>query len=324
MDRVRAHGSGGGAVIALALACALSGTLASGCSPNVAASRTSFHDAGIRLSPDPAYTSAQIAVVADEGGWDLSQASIRWSRNGSPIEDASGSVLAPASFSPGDLIEVAVTGRDPRTGAHRTLHAAVRVQSTAPSVTRVTLSLASVEASPVVQANVESVAPDGGTPTYAYRWFRNGSPLEGASGPSVPVASVTQGDQLTVEVTASDSAGTSTPVRSQPLLVANLPPRFTSSPANPEGDGRMFTYDAVAVDPDGDPITFTLESGPDGMSVDPQGHVLWLMPTGADRHGDFPVRLRASDGHGGDAVQEFTLHLVPPSGTRAASADSSR
>ena len=46
-----------------------------------------------------------------------------------------------------------------------------------------------------------------------------------------------------------------------------------------------------------------------GMSVGPQGDVAWTLPVGEGRRGEFVVRVRATDPHGGEAVQEFTIRL---------------
>jgi len=299
--------------VSLAVAC----LLAAGCSAGGNGLRASGHSGGIRLTPDPAYASARIAVVSD-GGWDLSRSTIHWSRNGQEIPNESGPELSPSSFLKGDVIAVDVTASDPATGVRHSANASVQVVNTPPRLTRVTLTLSSNDSEPVLQANAECADPDGDTPRFTYRWLRNGSAIDGPAGSTLPVSAVKRGDQIVAEVVASDGTSSSPPLRSEPLTIADAPPQFTSAPAAPGPSSPTFEYQAVAADPDGDPVTFELVSGPDGMVVDPHGHVSWTLPTGDQRRGDFPVRIRVSDGRGGEATQDFTVHLDPAPAAPAA------
>ena len=76
---------------------------------------------------------------------------------------------------------------------------------------------------------------------------------------------------------------------------------FTTSRA-----GQEYSYDADAIDPDGDSLEYTLEEGPVGMLVDPTtGLLRW--PLDARQVGEHAVRVRVSDGRGGFDVQAFSL-----------------
>lgn len=88
----------------------------------------------------------------------------------------------------------------------------------------------------------------------------------------------------------------------------NRSPNFTTTaPSNAEV-GVLLRYDARAVDPDGDSITYELFQAPRGMIVDPvRGVVVW-QPT-ADQRGTVTVTLRAQDGRGGSAIQQFDLTI---------------
>jgi RHS repeat-associated protein len=80
-----------------------------------------------------------------------------------------------------------------------------------------------------------------------------------------------------------------------------------------------YTYDAVAVDPDRDPVTYTFSpspTGPVGMSIDPRtGDIVWA-PT-LDQVGNHPVSITASDGHGGIAIQNFVVTVLGLPGNHA-------
>jgi len=297
------------------LAC---GAWLSGCSAGTPGSKTSGSLA-VRLAPDPVIAASSITAVLSDPFLDVSTCRFEWRRNGAPIADAAGPVLAPAGVTKGD--EIAVTVHVPDAGgADRTATARVKVVNSPPAITRVTLSMNAVGSAAELQASVQCVDPDGDTPAFAYRWLQNGQPIAGATGASLPAASFTRGDPVAVEVVASDGESESPPSRSEPYAVDNQPPQFSSQPTPPKAGDTEFSYRPQASDPDGDPLRYELISGPLGMSVDSQGRLLWRLPA-EGRQGDYAVRLRAVDPNGGEAVQEFTLRLEalkPPKDQKAA------
>ncbi len=110
------------------------------------------------------------------------------------------------------------------------------------------------------------------------------------------------------------------------LGVPNRAPSFTTIPELEASPGRAYIYDANATDPDGDTPSFTVLSGPVGMTIDAATGVLTWTPTAAQL-GNFPVSVQVSDGRGGSATQSFTVVSVanrpnrPPVFTSAAVVD---
>jgi hypothetical protein len=294
---------------------ALAGVLAiGGCSARTGggAATAAHHDFGVRLTPEPANAMARIAVVFEDPRLEPAKCRFQWRRNGSLIADAQTDGLDPSHFSKNDQIAVAVSAPDPSSGAVRTLHAAVRVENTPPKLTRVTLAVSTASGTPELQANVECVDPDGDVPTYTYRWLRNDAAMDGAAGPSLPLSRIAPGDRVALEVVARDDASSSSPVRSDAFNIENRPPQFSSQPVAPRAADVSFRYHAVATDPDGDPLRYSLVSGPIGMTVDASGNIYWPLPLGDSHRGAFPVRIRAIDAKGGEATQDFTISLDPP------------
>ncbi len=72
----------------------------------------------------------------------------------------------------------------------------------------------------------------------------------------------------------------------------NNPPEVTSTPPFAAKASFEYQYQIAATDPDSDPLTYTVEDGPAGMTVDGLGLVTWT-PTAA---GLESVRVRVSDG----------------------------
>jgi hypothetical protein len=70
------------------------------------------------------------------------------------------------------------------------------------------------------------------------------------------------------------------------------------------------TYDVEATDPDGDPLTFSLDAAPAGMTIDAATGLLTWTPTPA-QIGNHTVTVRVHDNGGGAAIQTFTLTVAP-------------
>jgi RHS repeat-associated protein len=93
----------------------------------------------------------------------------------------------------------------------------------------------------------------------------------------------------------------------------NRPPAFTTQPGTEAIPGVPYVYQTGATDPDGDPLHFTLLTGPAGMAVDAAtGKVAWG-PQQSDL-GTHAVALRVDDGRGGTAEQDYTITAIvaPP------------
>ena len=285
-----------------------------GCSAHPAslAVATGHHDNGIRLSPDPASAASRIAVVLSDANVLPSQCRFEWRRNGLPIEGAESDGLEPTNFTKNDEVSVVVTISDPTGGAARVLHADVRVENSPPKVSSVECVIAAAPSVPAAEARVQVIDADGDVPTFTFRWFKNGKEIDGAKAATLPLEHVDRGDQLIVEVVAHDEVSASTPVRSNTVVVENRPPQFTSTPGAPQQADIAFQYQAKAEDPDGDAVRYELVSGPLGMSISSEGNLSWQLPQGDQHQGDFLVKIRALDPNGGEARQDFSIHLDPP------------
>jgi RHS repeat-associated protein len=86
----------------------------------------------------------------------------------------------------------------------------------------------------------------------------------------------------------------------------DVPPLITSTPPTEATVSKSYTYPVQAADAEGNPLTFTLTSGPLGMTIDSiTGQVQWV-PSQAEL-GSQNVAIEVDDGQGGKATQTWTI-----------------
>jgi hypothetical protein len=85
----------------------------------------------------------------------------------------------------------------------------------------------------------------------------------------------------------------------------NQVPQITSTPTTAAEIGQAYAYQVVAVDPEGDTLTYNLTVSPAGMTISDHGLVEWV-PLSS---GTFDVGISVDDGRGGRAVQLYSLEV---------------
>jgi RHS repeat-associated protein len=94
---------------------------------------------------------------------------------------------------------------------------------------------------------------------------------------------------------------------------ANRPPVITSTPVFTGEADSNYQYRVVAIDPDGDAVTYQLNTKPDGMTITTDGLIVWN-PTESNA-GDHIIGITATDARGAIATQGFLLSIkknLPP------------
>jgi hypothetical protein len=268
------------------------------------------HDAGVRLLPEPAVATAQLAAVVDARGADPSRCTYLWKRNGSVIAQPNSNVLDPDRFFRGDEITVEVTLPTTAGPEGTTLRAATRVANAPPVVRAVQVRADAAQGGAQLVATAECWDADHDATTSSYRWLRNGRVVEGETGAAISLLTFARGDRIEAEAVASDGRDASAPRRSEPFTIDNRAPQFSLLPPELTTQGDLLSVQASAVDPDGDPVKFELVNAPYGMTIDAQGAIHWSMPAREHRPDEVRVTVRASDGRQGQATQEFTVKLT--------------
>lgn len=149
-----------------------------------------------------------------------------------------------------------------------------------PEIKSVVLEPAPAFPGDILKVRVEVVDKDGDSVQLNYRWLCNGQVIEDAVGESLDTSDLTKKDTVSVEVTPSDIDGEGVKVEAN-LVLNNRPPKIISSPAMTLVDGRYF-YEVKAKDDDGDPLVYSLEKAPTGMTIDNTGRIAWNIPEGVE------------------------------------------
>jgi len=186
----------------------------------------------------------------------------------------------------------------------------VRTRNSAPTVTSVSIEPELPRKNSTLKARIEASDPDGDTIFFSYQWVKNGDELIGETSETLVDPSLKKGDKIVLHVSPYDMAGTGEEAISQEIVILNSAPVITSSPKAPKKKLPLYTYQLVAEDPDGDPITFSLSpSSPPGMTIDPQtGLIQWKI--GRDgAAGTYTIEIIAADDDEGRCTQKYTLTI---------------
>ncbi len=120
-----------------------------------------------------------------------------------------------------------------------------------------------------------------------------------------------------VELLAVDGNGLEARQRFELQVLASLPnqpPYFVSTPVTSARIGALYQYAAEAIDPEFQPLSWSLANAPAGMTVDAASGLVSWVPT-APQPAQVAVSLQASDPQGAVAKQSFQIQV------RAANSD---
>jgi len=229
----------------------------------------------------------------------------QWIKNDEEMVGENQPCLKRGNFRKGDLIRVRVTPSDAKVTGTPFLSSPIKIHNSPPVIQDVWIEPKVACVTDNLKAIVKCSDLDGDFIYYTYRWERNGSVLSDERTETLEKGRFKKGDSIAVSVTPDDREVLGTPKRSEPLLISNSPPRIISSPPN-SVENTTYTYQVTAIDPDNDPVTFTLKSGPPRMEVDKKtGLIRWEIRK--EDKGTYPVEIEVSDSEGAKSTQRYTL-----------------
>ena len=179
------------------------------------------------------------------------------------------------------------------------------ITNVAPTFTSLTGPLTGDEGSPLT---FEAAATDAGVadlPDLVFSW--DFGDLGTGSGSPVDHAWSDEGT-YTVTATVDDGDG-GTEEQLLTVDILNVAPQITSSAPTFAEEGALWSYQAVAVDPGDDVLTWSLSaSAPVGMTLDPaSGQLEWTPSYDQSLGGPYAATLTVDDGDGGSHVEVFVV-----------------
>ena len=262
----------------------------------------------VTIVPNPLILAGPITahVMADDPDGTEPTKRFQWIVNSAPVLGATGLELDPVHVKRGDQVSLEVVAFDGELESAPYRTEPVSVVNTPPLVSHVTVE-ADAEHSSRVLAKVDAVDPDRDEIHYNYRWWRNDKQVKEGEESVLDTTGFGRKDVVVVEVIARDQDAAAAPVRSAPSALGNSPPLIVSNPAALT-NREQYEYVVQAKDVDGDTVSYVLETGPPGMTIDrATGQVSWKVIPGVA--GTHRVKIMAEDGQGGIAWQEFELSI---------------
>lgn len=267
----------------------------------------------LSLFPDPIVRQGVVTAVVETKDVDQDEVQLRfrWVVNDAPVPGESSATFNPAGVKRGDRLTVEVTPYDGKVEGKPTRAADRVVGNTPPAVRAVVLEPNGAKAGDPIKATVDGNDVDGDAVRYTYRWLRNNQVASEGEQDSLDTTGFLRDDVVAVAVIPHDRDTQGKEVMSQPVTLANRPPKFTSTAPVSVAQGQ-FNYAVTAVDPENDPVTYVLEAAPPGMTIDERtGRIQWAIP--AASAGSYPVKVVVKDSREGWASQEFDVSLKPSS-----------
>lgn len=181
-----------------------------------------------------------------------------------------GTTLDSTSFAKGEVITVAVTPNDGDADGATVTSGAVTVVNTAPVMSSVTLSPASVRTNDTITASPVATDADGDTITFSYAWSVNSKPV-GATGATLDGGTYfDKGDEVDVLVTPNDGDDDGSPLRSSATTILNTAPSISSvavSPAKPTTETALGCTPSGWSDDDSDSASYIYAWTKNGTTI---------------------------------------------------------
>lgn len=171
-----------------------------------------------------------------------------------------------------------------------------------------TVKVSDLDGGNVYVYDVDAVDPDGDEVSYRLIEAPEGATIDETTGLIRWATQTEQVGRHPVVIEVEDEFGAS--IRQQyDLVVLDEQPVITSDPLETAFLDEPYRYLVTALDPNpNDVLTFSLVSGPDGASMDPESGLLAWMPPGV---GSYDFTVRVTDTFGLSDVQSFSVEAIP-------------
>jgi hypothetical protein len=233
-------------------------------------------------------------------GFNLSEAKIEWLVNGTLVTNPKTSEFDASVIKKNDRLQARaiIQGREISSNI-------VQIGNSPPELSKVKIMPEVFKPGDTLSVDASGTDIDGDEATLSYEWTKNGEP----AGSSRQIQlSLKRGDKISVKITPFDGTdyGRSGVLNRE---IVNLPPMITDN-RKYLFDGKRYSQQINATDPDGDSLTYSLKKALSGMRIDSSnGLITWDVPS--DFIGKASFTVAVADGHGGEATQDLTLEIKP-------------
>ena len=242
----------------------------------------------LEITPKTASRDSTVNIILT--GFVVQDAKIEWLLNGTPVESSLPNQLTLSQARRGNTLQARA-----RIQGREILSNNVDIVNAPPEITSMRMLTEVVKPGDALGVAVEGSDVDGDKVTFLYEWKINGSPAGTDKKIGGPVK---RGDSVVVKVTPYDGESYGSAIV-QSREIQNLPP-IIQEHGEFQFDGKLYTYQVKAADPDGDTLTYAIESPAEGMTIDKSSGLLtWEVP--AEFKGKKNVSVVVTDGHGGTA-----------------------
>jgi hypothetical protein len=250
------------------------------------------------LEITPVNATRNATIYAVPRGFELSNATIDWLVNKAPSESSAQGQFAASGARKNDTVQARamVQGQE-------VLSNVIQIQNSPPEVSHAKILQPAGKPGDALSVEATGSDIDDDEVIISYEWTRNGEP----AGNGVQMeGSLKKGDKISVKITPFDGEAYGRPIIIQRDVQNAKPVIFENRKFGFEAN--TYTYQVKAADSDEDSLTYSLKSGPAGMTINSStGLIKWNVPPEFIGKTSFTVSV--SDGHGGEAVQTFPFEM---------------
>ncbi len=250
----------------------------------------------LEITPGEAVRNSVLNVSAK--GFNLSEATTVWLVNNAVVDGAASSQFRVADVVRGDTIQAKAV-----LGEQTILSNTVTIGNTLPEIISFKLLPDVFKPGDTLNVAATGTDADGDPVSFTYEWKKNGVTASTTNNLGCPVQ---RGDKISVTITPYDGREYGAPAFME-REIRNMPPMIIEHKEF-GFDGSVYTYQVRASDPDGDTLTYSLQSPPDGMTIDPASGLLkWVVPK--EFNGKKSVTACVNDGQGGTATYAIDIAI---------------
>lgn len=265
----------------------------------------------VEIVPDKPSKSTPLEAVAKPDQPDTVDLSYRWMKNGKEIMGETESTLEADNFQKGDTIAVEATPSLNKVKGEPRQSDTVVIANSLPVLKSFVIEPSPARSRDELTARLDVFDADGEYIRSSYQWKKGNLEIQGATESTLPPSYFKRGDKISCRARVSDGESPEVSYYTSEIEIYNSAPLITSRPTPDRMEGSSYEYAVTAEDADEDPIEFSLDSPPEGMTIDSAtGLIRWQVSEG-QKEGSFEFKVIARDAKGAEAVQPVTVKLSP-------------